>query len=877
MRVFTLLISLFTAGSLSAQTLTGRLTDDNTGEPLPFASIYVAETGSGTVTNEEGDYLLRLSPGTYNIKFQSLGYVSQQREVSITSTDQRLNVALNQRGLDLQTVEVTASGEDVSYPVIRRAIAKAGYHRQQVDRYAADVYIKGTGKVNKIPRLFLAMMDEEDRQDIDTTRVYTGESVSKVIYERPNSFRQEVISLYQSGSAQADATPFIFGSFYQSEIAGALSPLSTRAFGYYRFEHQGTFYEDERLINKIKVSSRSRGDDVFNGYIYIVEDDWSIHSLDLEVYKFGIRFVIKQTYAPLQAGLWMPISGIIDVYGSLFGVQFEYHYLSTLSNYEVKLNEELPEYIEIIDERTQAEDAKRVRQQTRNRESEEILADGGEITRKDLRKLLREYEREERQQLEEPEVEREFTINSDSAVGVADTAFWNEIRPIPLTAKEKESYVIDALDAKEDSLQSVQSEEGGSISIVIGADADGTNVYTTRKGKRKRWRTSILPEPFFNPVEGYVLGARLGLRHPSISRGADRPRSAETKLFVVPRYGFAREKMTLHGGLNLEWNNNRNTSDWRIEGGRNLRQFDRNGAIDPWLNVFTSLLGQDNFLRLYERRYVSTTFYRAIEQDWAYTLDASYEDRSQVRNNSNAAWFKNDEEVYLPNFPINNELLTDTRIPVGQARSLSFGAEFLWRPNQKYTRSGKRKEPISNSSPELTLGVRTGLPALGGETEFVQLEAGYRDRIEIGVRGRLDVQLKAGFFPVDEVVDFADFKHFTTTNIVIGYPDPLTGYRLLPIYLNSTAQEYGQAFVHYQFRKFLLTRLWSIQKLGWREDVFVNYLYTPTSENYTELGYTIDGIFRFLRVEFVTSWRDFEYEDFGVRLGFTTNFSGLFQ
>lgn len=868
MRVFTFWLFLLIATQVSAQTLSGKLTDVDTGEPLPYASIYIAETGSGTVTNEEGYYLLRLSPGTYNIKFQSLGYISQQREVSINTVDEQLDITLNQRGLDLQTVEVLASGEDVSYPVIRRAIAKAGYHRQQVDRYEADVYIKGTGKVNKIPRLFIAMMDEEDREDIDTTRVFTSESVSRVTYERPNTFNQEVLSLYQNGEAQADATPFIFGSFYQQKIAGAISPLSTSAFGYYRFEHQGTFYDDERLINKIKVSSRSRGDDVFNGYIYIVENDWSIHSLDLEVYKFGIRFVIKQTYAPLQAGLWMPISGIIDVYGSIFGIEFEYKYLSTLSNYEVQLNGELPEYIEVIDERTQAEDAKRVREETRNRESEEILAEGGEINRKDLRKLIREYEREERKQLEEPEVEREFNISRDSAIGVSDTAFWNKIRPVPLTEKEKESYVIDALEAQSDTIQAVESEEEPSITVTVGPN--GTEVERTYRDKK--WRLGFGPEPFFNPVEGYVVGAKLKL-----SRGSHTPNAPRTDLYVVPRYGIAREKMTLHGGSRLRWNRNRNATDWRIEGGRNLRQFDRNGAIDPWLNVFTSLLGQDNFLRLYKRRYVSTTFYRAIEQDWAYTLDASYEDRSQVRNNTNAAWIKNDERVYLPNFPINNELLTDTRNPVGQTSALSLGAEFLWRPSQKYTRSGKRKEAIPKSSPELTLGVRTGLPAFGGETEFVQLEAGFRNRFDIGIRGRLDMQLKAGFFPVDEVIDFADFKHFTTTNIAVGYPDPLSGYRLLPIYINSTAQEYGQAFVHYQFRKFLLTRLWSIQKLGWRENLFTNYLYTPTSENYTELGYSIDGIFRLLRLEFITSWRDFEYEDFGVRVSFTTNFSGLFQ
>ncbi|MEL6392237.1 MAG: DUF5686 and carboxypeptidase regulatory-like domain-containing protein, partial [Bacteroidota bacterium] len=871
MRKFLCLVLLAFTGYTHGQSISGTLTDATSGEPLPFASIYVAETGSGTVTNVEGNYVLRLSPGRYTVKFQSIGYVAQERSIQVGSSGTILDIALVQRGVDLQTIDVISSGEDVSYPVIRRAIAKAGYHRQQVDRYEALVYIKGTGKINKIPGLFLAMMDEEDREDIDTTRVYTGESVSRVIYERPNTFSQDVISLYQSGEAQADATPFIFGSFYQPEIAGAISPLSTRAFGYYRFEHQGVFVEGDELINKIKVTSRSRGDDVFNGYIYIVEDDWSIHSLDLEVYKFGIRFVIKQTYAPLQAGLWMPISGIIDVYGKLFGIDFEYHYLSTLSEYDVQLNGELPEYVEVIDERSQAEDARRVRSETRNRESEEILAEGGEITRKDLRRLIREYEREERRQLEEPEVEREFVIRDDSAVGVSDTAFWNDIRPVPLTSKEQESYIIDAIEAAgSQTPQRVESEEQDSLTIAIGAG--GTRVYRT-SGSRNRWRRSIFPQPFFNPVEGYVLGATLGLKRFGISKTSTRPGRPEIEIFAVPRYGFAREKMTLHGGLNLAWSADANESSWSLVGGRNLRQFDPDWAIDPWVNVFTSLFSHDNFLRLYERRFVKTSYNHIIDQDWEYGFQASYEDRTQVINNSDAAWFR-DDNGYLPNFPFNNELL-GTATPVGQTQSLGIGADFLWRPGQRYTRSGDSRDPIPNSSPELSLRIRAGLPALGGETEFVRLEAGFRNQFRFGARGRLDLLVKGGFFPVEEVVDFADFAHFPTTNIALAHPDPLDAYRLLPIYINSTAQEYGQVFAHYQFRKFLLTRIWEIQKLGWREDLFVNYLYTPTSENYSELGYTIDGIFRVLRVEFVTSWRDFEYEDFGVRLSFTTNFSGL--
>ena len=81
MRPFLLALSILFSTSLAAQGITGRISATDSGEALPFASIYVEETGSGTVTNAEGDYRLRLRPGTYTLTFQFLGYATKQQQV----------------------------------------------------------------------------------------------------------------------------------------------------------------------------------------------------------------------------------------------------------------------------------------------------------------------------------------------------------------------------------------------------------------------------------------------------------------------------------------------------------------------------------------------------------------------------------------------------------------------------------------------------------------------------------------------------------------------------------------------------------------------------------------------------------------------------
>jgi hypothetical protein len=65
--------------------------------------------------------------------------------------------------------------------------------------------------------------------------------------------------------------------------------------------------------------------------------------------------------------------------------------------------------------------------------------------------------------------------------------------------------------------------------------------------------------------------------------------------------------------------------------------------------------------------------------------------------------------------------------------------------------------------------------------------------------------------------------------------------------------------------------------MGIRENVFVNYLVTPTSGNYSEIGYSIDGILRIFRLEGAASFHDGKYLDFGVRLGISTNIAISFE
>ena len=88
--------------------VTGTVTDGETAEPLPGATVQVVGTGVGTATSVDGEYRINLSPGTRQIRASFVGYATVTREVDITADEETtLNFELNPSTAELGEVVVT--------------------------------------------------------------------------------------------------------------------------------------------------------------------------------------------------------------------------------------------------------------------------------------------------------------------------------------------------------------------------------------------------------------------------------------------------------------------------------------------------------------------------------------------------------------------------------------------------------------------------------------------------------------------------------------------------------------------------------------------------------------------------------------------------
>lgn len=185
---------------------------------------------------------------------------------------------------------------------------------------------------------------------------------------------------------------------------------------------------------------------------------------------------------------------------------------------------------------------------------------------------------------------------------------------------------------------------------------------------------------------------------------------------------------------------------------------------------------------------------------------------------------------------------------------------------------------MDRSSPTFSLDYRKGFSDLpGSDVKFDQLELGLKHEFKIGAKGNIDFWLRGGMFINTDRLYFMDYKHFPGNQTPFSTTDPVGSFRLLDYYRFSTDDRYFSANVHYQFRKFIVTTIPVVRLAGIRENVFVNYLATPSSQHYTEVGYTIDGILRFFRLEAAAAFRDGKYYGYGFRVGIATSISANFS
>lgn len=844
----------------------------NTGEILPYASVYIRNLGDGVPTNEEGRYEFKLEKGVYDVLVQYLGYKSKLETVIITDdTWKMVNFELEPQIYTLGTVEVNSDAEDPALTIMRKAITKAKYHRLQVQKYSMTVYLKGTGQLTDAPFFMKKTLEKEG---LKLNEAYTSESVSRITFTQPNKVEEKVISIRTNGDNQSTSpAPYIQTSFYQEKVNNIISPLSRSAFQYYRFKYEGSFFDQNVLISKIKVTPRSRGEQVFEGFIYIIEDLWAIHSLNLQTSYLGFEIQATQQYAPVVENVWMPLTHQYKFGGKIFGFEGEFKYLASTREYDITLNPDLKEVPEIIDEKVQ--DVPEAAAESKKSVSAlEQLSSEKPMTRKEYRKLLNEYEKESIQERENSDVIEESYYEVDSLAKKYNQSYWDSIRPVPLTDQEILGY------SRDDSIAVLEAAKLSEVDSVAKKakrkfkplDFMNGGTYSFGKGVSMGFDQNWT-KMSFNTVEGGKVGIGLFYKKNQTIKLADSVSVQRKNFSIEPdlRYGFSSNRF--YSKVDVRWSNTLPISgtSFGFRGGRYIYQFNGEEPINEQVNAFYSLALRQNYMKLFEQDFGEAYWSHRVNYGFTYRTTLSYGTRRQLFNTNNYSLYNKPEREYSSNQPENVETTDNSFV---NHESLKLVASLEWRPGIRYGIRNGRKYPLTERSPLVEFTYRKAFGSVFQSdleaSDFDHISIGFKHDFSFAVSGKLDFNLTAGTFLNNNRVFFPDFQHFGGNRTIFSNFGPASNYRFMDYYKYSTNSSYFSVIVHYQFRKFLLTQLPMLRFSGIRENVFFNYLKTENSPHYWEAGYSLDNLFRIFRVEFGAGFENGNYLRGGARFGVAT-------
>lgn len=116
-----------------AQTINGTIKSP-TGDAVPFANVVLLNSPKGTTADKDGNFVLPVQPGTYQVSVRAVGFSSRIQPVSVANNETiRLTIVLTETNESLDEVVVTAEKEETNLQ--RTPVAVSVLNARQLQEY----------------------------------------------------------------------------------------------------------------------------------------------------------------------------------------------------------------------------------------------------------------------------------------------------------------------------------------------------------------------------------------------------------------------------------------------------------------------------------------------------------------------------------------------------------------------------------------------------------------------------------------------------------------------------------------------------------------------------------------------------------------------
>jgi hypothetical protein len=326
---FWILLVLSTSGlSANGQSITGKIINHVSKEPIPFANIWISGSSDGTSTDLDGNFTIKVSEKS-TIHFSSVGFYPSSRTYSMTEHDTNWIIELKPKTFNLKEINIRPD-DSYGHSIFKKVVE----HKEQNLREIAlnKIYIKNDRNTILLASDSMGMLQKWAQKTdlkpyLDTSSglsyipIYYIEKESKV--EQNQELENHIYDSVSREGLLPDLNKQIESmvlnkiavefNFYNNSIflldKKFKSPLNRHALLFYNIYLNDSMTVDNTKYYRFSFYPKNKRSTLFIGHFWVESKSFSLKSIDARIApEANLNFIeqlhIQVKYAQTSTGTW---------------------------------------------------------------------------------------------------------------------------------------------------------------------------------------------------------------------------------------------------------------------------------------------------------------------------------------------------------------------------------------------------------------------------------------------------------------------------------------------------------------------------------------------------------------------------------------------
>jgi hypothetical protein len=307
-KYISMLMVLMLSMNIQAQktTITGKVIDDETNQPIPYVNIGFQHSLVGTISETDGSFFLSTPKATDTLMASSVGYELKKIKISKGIT-QNIEIRLKPMSIALDAV-IVKPGENPAFKILKRINEhKKQNNPDKLSNYQYKAYTKLRLDLNNIDQNFRNSKILKDFSFVfdymDSSQVFNKnylpllitETVSHIYRSKNPPVNREVIEAFKISGVENKTVSQYTGKMYQHLNVyddfmyffdpGFISPISDIGRLYYKYFLEDSATIDGRWCHKIAFKPKRTQERTFYGFFWVTDTTYAIKKVQLRISK----------------------------------------------------------------------------------------------------------------------------------------------------------------------------------------------------------------------------------------------------------------------------------------------------------------------------------------------------------------------------------------------------------------------------------------------------------------------------------------------------------------------------------------------------------------------------------------------------------------